>query len=215
MSIQREARDRLYNLSPGTLKFVEARIGEILSVDTVNHNLRRRSQPHRRWVDALLASALTYRDIGATVRVVDPNGESHVVSESFLRRATDILSRHIPSDEDGEWTIRLMSRTLKEECRVFPGRREIQRMTLYVHSPVGDGDFALSIMERERGTEQLNVRLIEEWRYRFGPLIPAPGEVVVDPRRKVMGAATALVERLGRPPLDEDYEDSAESALFA
>ena len=215
MSIQREARDRLHRLSPGTVKFVEARIGEILSIDTVNHNLRRRSQPHRRWVDALLASALTYRDIGATVRVVDPNGESHVVSESFLRRATDILSRHIPSDESGEWTIRLMSRTLKEECRVFPGGREIQRMTLYVHSPVGDGDFALSIMERERGTEQLNVRLIEEWRHRFGHLVPAPGEPVVDPRRKVMRAATALVERLGRPPLDEDYEDSAESALFA
>ena len=57
MSIQREARDRLYDLSPGTVKFVEARIGEILSVDTVNHNLRRQSQPHRRWVNALLASA--------------------------------------------------------------------------------------------------------------------------------------------------------------
>ena len=215
MSIQREARDRLYDLSPGTVKFVEARIGEILSVDTVNHNLRRQSQPHRRWVNALLASALTYRDIGATVRVVDPNGDSHVVSGSFLRRATDILSRHIPSDEDGEWTIRLMSHALKEEIRAFPGRQEIQRMTLYVHSPVGDGDFALSIMERERGTEHLDVRLIEEWRHRFGHLVPVPGEPVVDPRRKVIGAATALVERLGRPPLDEDYEDSAESALFA
>lgn len=164
---------------------------------------------------ALLASALTYHDIGATYRVVDPNGDSHVVSESFLRRATDILSRCIPSDEEGEWTIRLMSRTLKEEIRVFPGGREIQRMTLYVHSPIGDGDFALSIMERERGTEQLNARLIEEWRHRFGRLIPAPGETAVDPRQKVMGAATALVEKLGRPPLDEDHEDSAESALFA
>ena len=215
MSIQREARDRLYDLSPGTVKFVEARIGEILSVDTVNPNLRGRAQPHRRWVNALLASALTYRDIGATVRVVDPNGESHVVSESFLRRATDILGRCIASDEEGEWTVRLLSRTLKEEIRVFPGGREIQRMTLYVQSPIGDGDFALSIMERERGTEQLDVRLVEEWRHRFGHLIPAQGEPVVDPRRKVMGAATALVERLGRPPLDEDYEDSAESALFA
>ena len=108
-----------------------------------------------------------------------------------------------------------MSRALKEEIRVFPGGREIQRMTLYVQSPIGDGDFALSIMERERGTEQLDVRLIEEWRYRFDHLVPAPKESVVDPCRKVMGAATALVERLGRPPLDEDYEDSAESALFA
>ena len=215
MPIQREARGRLSRLSPGTVKFVEARIGEILSVDTVNPNLRSQSQPHRRWVNALLASALTYRDIGATIRVVDPNGVSHMARESFLRRATDVLNRHIPSDEDGEWTIRLMSRTLEEEIRVFPGKREIQRMTLYVHSPIGDGDFALPITERERGTEQLDVRLVEEWRHRFGHLVPAPGEPVVDPRRKVMGAATALVERLGRPPLDEDYEDSAESALFA
>ena len=30
-----------------------------------------------------------------------------------------------------------------------------------------------------------------------------------------MGAATDLVELLGRPPLDEDFEDAAESALFA
>ena len=88
-------------------------------------------------------------------------------------------------------------------------------MTLYVHSPIGDGDFALSITDRERGTEQLNARLVEEWQHRFGHLVPAPGEPVVEPRRKVMGAATALIEVLGRPPLDEDHEDSAESALFA
>ena len=215
MSIQRQARNRLYEISPGTAKFVDAKIGEILSVETVNDNLRSRSQPHRRWVDALLASALTYRDIGATVRVVDPNGESHMVSESFLRRATGILGRHIAFEEDGEWTICLSSRTLKEEIRGFSDRKDIQRMTLYVQSPIGEGDFAVSITEREKGTEQLNRRLIEEWRHRFQGFIPAPGENVVDPRRKVMGAATALVEKLGRPPLDEDYEDSAESALFA
>ena len=215
MRIQKEARDRLYELSPGTVRFVDARIGEILSVDTVNDNQRRQSQPHRRWVDALLASALTYRDIGATFRVVDPNGDSTPVTESFLRRATDILSRHVASDEDGEWTICLKSRTLDEEIRAFPGRREIQRMTLYVQSPIGEGDFTLSIREWEKGTEQFNVRLVEEWRSRFGRLVPVPGEVVVEPRRKVMRAATALVETLGRPPLDEDYEDSAESALFA
>ena len=215
MRIQREARNRLYALSPGTVKFVDARIREILSIKVVNDNLRCRSQPHRRWVNALLAGALTYRDIGAAVRVVDPNGDSHVVTESFLRRATDILSRHILSAEDGEWTIRLMSRTLKEEIRVFPGGKEIQRMKLYVQSPVGEGDFALSITEWEKGTEQLDVRLIEKWRQRFGRLIPEPGENVVDPRKKVMRAATALVEKLGKPPLDEDYEDSAESALFA
>ena len=215
MPVQKEARERLYGLSKGTVKFVEAKIGEIMSVDAVNPNLRREAQPHRRWVNALLTSALTYRDIGASFRVVDPNGDRHLVSESFLRRATDILSRHIPSEEEGEWTIQLMSRTLKEEIRAFPGGREIQRMTLYVHSPVGEEDFTLSIIGREKGSEQLNVRLIQEWRHRFGRVIPAPGEVVVDPRKKVMGAATALVEKLGRPPLDEDYEDSAESAMFA
>ena len=215
MRIQKEARDRLHELSPGTVKFVDARIGEILSVDTVNDNQRRQSQPHRRWVNALLASALTYRDIGATVRVVDPNGDSALVTESFLRRATDILNRCVASDEEGEWTVHLMSRTLDEEIRRFPGRREIPRMTLYVQSPIGEGDFTLSIREWEKGTEQLDVRLIEEWRHRFDRLAPAPGEVVAEPRRKVMRAATALVERLGRPPLDEDHEDSGESALFA
>ena len=215
MRIQKEARDRLHELSPGTVKFVDARIGEILSVDVVNDNQRRQSQPHRRWVNALLASALIYRDIGAIVRVVDPNGDSTLVTESFLRRATDILNRHVASEEDGEWTVRLNSRTLVEEIRKFPGRREISRMTLYVQSPIGEGDFALSIREWEKGTEQLAVRLIEEWRHRFGHLVPAPGESVADPRRKVMGAATALVERLGRSPLDEDHEDSGESALFA
>ena len=218
MRVQKEARSRLYDISPGIVKFVDARIHEILSVDTVNDNLREQSQPHRRWVHALLASALTYRDIGATVRVVDPNGDSALVTESFLRRATDILDRHVVHEEDGEWTIHLTSRGLKEEMRDSPGRNEIQRMTLYVHSPIGGEDFTLSITEWERGTEQLNTRLVEEWRYRFERFIPAPGEAVVDPRRKVMRAATALVEKLGRPPLDEDFddfEDSAESALFA
>ena len=215
MRVQKEARERLYDISSGTVKFVDAKIREILSVDMVDDNRRSTSQPHRRWVDVLLANALTYRDIGATVRVVDPNGESALATESFLRRATDILSRYIVSDEDGERTIHLKSRTLKGEIRMFPGRPRIQRMMLYVHSPIGEEDFTLSIGERDKGTEQLNARLIEEWRNRFDRFIPAPGEVVVDPRRKVMGAATALVERLGRPPLDEDHENPAESALFA
>ena len=215
MHVQKEARERLYDISPGTVKFVDAKIREILSVDTVDDNRRRQSQPHRRWVDALLANALTYRDFGATVRVVDPSGDSALATESFLRRATDILSRHIVSDEDGERTIHLKSRTLKDEIRRFPGRPGIQRMMLYVHSPIGEEDFTLSIGERDEGTELLNARLIEEWRIRFDRFIPAPGEVAVDSRRKVMGAATALVERLGRPPVDEGHEDSAESALFA
>ena len=91
----------------------------------------------------------------------------------------------------------------------------MQRMTLYVPSPIGEGSFSLSIRERDKGTEQLNMRLIEEWASRFDCFLPPSGESVQDPRKRVMEAATALVERLGRPPLDEDYEDSAESAVFA
>jgi len=215
MHIQKEARDRLYDISSGTMKFVDAKIGEILSVDMVDDNRRRQSQPHRRWVDVLFANALTYRDTGATVRVVDPNGDSALATESFLRRATDILGRHIVSDEDGERIVYLNSRTLKDEIGRFPDQPGIQRMTLHVHSPIGEEGFTLSIQERDMGTERLNARLIEEWRNRFDRFIPASGEVVVDRRRKVTGAATALVERLGRPPLDGDHEHSAESALFA
>ena len=215
MQVQKEANARLREMAPGVVRFVEAKIGEILSVDMVNDNLRRQSQPHKRWVDALLASALAYRDIGATIVVVDPSGTRHTVAESFLRRATDVLSRHIASDEDGERTIRLMSRTLDEEIRACSGKHDVQRMTLYVPSPIDEGSFSLSIREQEKATEQLNVRLVEEWRHRFGRFIPARGDSERDPRKKVMGAATALVEKLGRPPLDEDYEDAAESALFA
>ena len=215
MNVQKEARERLYQLSPSIVKFVDSRISEICKVDVVNDNMRRVSQPHKRWVDALLASALAYRDIGATIEVADPNGERHTVTESFLRRATDILNRHIASDEDGERTVHLMSRTLDEEIRVFAGRPDAQRLTLYVPSPIGDGSFSLSILEQEKKTEQLNALLVKEWRHRFESVIPAVDDRVRDPRMTVMGAATALVEKLGRPPLDEDFEDSAESALFA
>lgn len=213
MEVQKEARERLRQISPAVVRFVEAKIGEIEAIEVVNDNLPRRSQPHKRWVEALLASALTYRDIGATITVVDPNGTRHSATESFLRRATAIPP--IFSEEDGERIIHLMSRTLNEEIRAFSGKQDAQRMTLYVRSPIGDGDFPLSILEREKKTEQLNVYLVETWKHQFAKFIPAPGEHVQDPRKKVMGAATALVERLGRPPLEEDYEDSAESALFA
>ena len=215
MKVQKEANARLRDISPSVMKFVDAKIGEILSVGVVNDNLRRQTQPHKRWVDALLASALTYRDIGSTIVVVNPDGTRHRASESFLRRATDILNRHIASDEDGERVIRLISRSLDEEIEGASGKQDAQRMTLYVPSPIDEGSFSLSILEREKGTERLNVRLVEEWRSRFARFIPAPGDGVRDPKRKVMGAATVLVERLGRPPLDEDYEDSGESALFA
>ena len=216
MTVQKEAKARLREIAPGVVRFVEAKIGEILTVDVVNDNVRRQSQPHRRWVDALLQSALTYRDIGATLVVVDPNGTRRTVRESFLRRATDILQRHIAYDEEGERVVQLMAGTLDDEIRSFPGGHDPQRLVMYVPSPIDDGSFALSIREREKGSEQLNARLVEEWRHQFGRFIPKAGDDLGDPRKKVMGAATALVEKLGRPPLDEDYEeDSSQSALFA
>lgn len=215
MNVQVEARARLRALSPAAVLFVDAKIGEILAVDVVNENLRRQAQPHRQWVEALLASALTYRDIGSAIVVVDPTGMRHTASESFLRRATNILDRYSVTDEDGERTVYLMARTLDQEIAGFPGRRDEQPMELYVRSPIGDGSFSLAIAERDKGTERLNTRLIEEWRHRFGRFIPGGDESVRDPRMKVMGAATSLVEKLGRPSLDEDYESAAESMSSA
>ena len=216
MSVQREANTRLRAISPKVVWFVEAKIDEIRSVEVVNDCLPPgKSQPHKHWVDALLTSALAYRNIGGMIEVIDPSGTRHTVTESFLRRATDILNRNIVFDDDGKLVIRLASRTLDEEVRAFPGKPGVQKMTLYVPSPLGDGNFTLSILEREKGSEQLYVRLVEEWRNRFARFIPAQGSEPGDPRQKVMAAATALVQCLGRPPLDEDYEDSGESAMFA
>ncbi len=215
MTVQKEANARLREISPNVVRFVEAKIGEILSVDVVNDNLPLSSQPHKRWVEALFSSALIYRDIGATIKVVDPDGTRHSVTESFLRRATDILSRYIVSEEDGEQIVQLVSRTLDQEIKSFTGKPDVQKMTWYVRSPIDHGSFTLSIQERDKGSEQLNVRLVEVWRNQFARFIPAQGSDHDDPCKKVMGAATALVECLGRAPLDEDYEDSAESAMFA
>ena len=215
LTVHRQAAARLRAISPKVVKFIEYKINEILSVEVVNDCLPRQSQPHRRWVYALFTSALAYRDIGATIEVVDPDGTRHTASESFLRRATDILGRHIASYEENQRVIRLVSRTLDEEIRDFTGETGIQRMTLYVRSPIGDSGFELSILEREKGSEQLSKRLVEKWRHQFARFIPAQGNSRGDPRKQVMGASTALVECLGRSPLNEDYEDLAESALFA
>ena len=217
MTVQKEANKRLMQIAPRVVGFVDAKIREIMSVDVVNPNQRQQSQPHKRWVKALLTSALTYRDIGATVVVVDSDGTRHTVTESFLRRATDILRRHVVCDEDGQRVVYLLSGTLNQELtNSLPHDNEAQRLTLYVPSPIGEGDFSLSIHEFEKGTEELHRRLMEAWRERFRQFLPTPGEIAQDPRARVMGAATALVEKLGRPPLEEDYEDAAsESALFA
>ena len=217
MKVQKEANNRLSQIASPTVRYVEAQIAEILSVDTVNPNERRQSQPHRRWVKALFASALTYRDIGATMVVVDPDGTRHTVTESFLRRATDILGRHVACDEDDERVVHLLSRTLNQEItKTLPGEHDTQGLRLYIPSPIGDGDFSLRIHEFEKGTEQLCRRLVEAWQERFRPFLPPPGEVSKDSRARVIAAATALVEKLGWTPLDEDFEDDAsESALFA
>ena len=215
MDVQKEANARLRKISPNVVKFIEAKIGEILSVDVVNDYLPRRSQPHKRWVDALLAGSLAYRDIGATIEVVDPNGTRHTVTESFLRRTTDILDRHIASDEDEGRVVRLTSQTLDEEIRAFTDVPRIQMMALYVRSPIGGEGFELLIRERDKGKEQLYRGLVGEWQHQFHRFIPTRGNSGNDPRKKVMGAATALVECLGKPPLEEDYEDVGESAIFA
>lgn len=217
MKVQKEANNRLSQIASPTVRYVEAQIAKILSVDVVNPNERRQSQPHKRWVKALFASALTYRDIGATMVVVDPDGTRHTVTESFLRRATDILGRHVACDEDDERVVHLLSRTLNQEItKTLPDEHDTQGLRLYIPSPIGEGDFSLRIHEFEKGTEQLCRRLVETWQERFRPLLPPPGEVSKDSRAQVIAAATALVEKLGWAPLEEDFEDDAsESALFA
>ena len=208
MKIQKEARKRLSAISPGLVSFVAAKIKEISSVEIVNHYLPRQHQPHKQWVDALLTRALTYRDIGATIIVVDPDGTRHNATESFLRRATDIPL--ICFEEEGRRIIQLFSRTLDQAIEGFDGKADLQRMTLQVRSPIGGEGFTLLIHESEKRHEQINVRLVEEWQRRYSAQAEN-GES----QAKVMAAATALVTRLGWAPLDEDYEDSAESAIFA
>ena len=150
MTIQKGAQARLRSLSPPTVRFIEAKVGEILSVDRVNDNLPIQRQPHKKWVNALFAAALTYRDIGPSVDVIDPDGTRHTVSKSFLHRSSDILSRHIESDEGYGPVVQLLSRSLKEEIKAFTGSRGLQWVQLCVRSPLGSGAFDLRIPEWEK-----------------------------------------------------------------
>lgn len=213
MPVQRAARKRLDRVSSPLVKRVDRRIREILSVEMVDDNLPERAQPHKLWVDALLASALVYRDIGATIDVVDPDSRRWTTTESFLRRETDLLDRHVVCDEDGERVIHLTSRSLNEAIRDSSSDWKRERLVLHVRSPIGVGDFAIPIDEREKGTEQFHRRLVEEWRERFRAFIPDRGDHAQDGRQRVMSAATELVVNLGRPPLNEDHD--GEGALFA
>ena len=210
MRVQAAARERLSDMSSGTVRLIGAKIGEIESVHAVNRYLPKKSQPHKQWVNALLNRALVYRDIGASITVVDPDGTRHEVAESFLRRATDIPLLY--SEENGERIIRLTAHTLDEKIEGHGGKPDSQRMTLHVRSPTGRPGFALSIHEREKRSEQINIRLVEEWKRRYSGFTRAGDG---GPEAKVLAAATALVEKLGWCPLDEDYEDSQESAMFA
>ena len=159
MKVQQRARSRLRKISPRIVKFMRSNIEKILSIETVDDNRRKSSQPHKRWVDALLSSALSYRDIGATVVVVDPNGTRYTCAESFLRRATSILKDNILSDEDGERVVQLKTRTLHGEIEDFAGNWEEMKLSIFVASPLGHSGFSLLISERERGTEPFYKRL--------------------------------------------------------
>ena len=215
MRVQKGAEERLRKISPKIAGFVESRIGRILSVDIVDDCRRENDQPHKRWVDALFASALEYRDIGATVTVVDPDGTEHVVTESFLRRATKILRTHILHDRDGQRIAELTGRTLDEEIVAINGRSTVNRLNLHIRSPIGRCGFDLSIREYEKEKEHFHARLFEEWCEHFDRKYPARERTADDPGTIVMEAATDLVRVLGKPPLEENYEDSSESAMFA
>ena len=217
MKVQNEARRRLFDISPANVRFVDARIGEIIEISVVNRNLPRNRQPHKRWVMALLAAAFQYRDIGSTITVVDPDGSARPVRESYLRRTTDLLNRYIAHYEDGEPVIRLTAKSLDDEVRSYGKGPPAPKLSLHVRSPIGGAGYTISLSDRERRSERLHVLLVEEWQRHFGPRIPERDATCNDPPARVMAAATALVEKLGLPPLDEHYEDDSvgESALFA
>ena len=65
---------------------------------------------------------LTYRDIGATLTIVDPDGTCCRVRESFIRRSTEILRRYIPYEKDGERVVELESKTLDQEIQGYSGK---------------------------------------------------------------------------------------------
>jgi len=215
MSVQKEARKRLGQLQGNTFRKISFMIDRIKSVDMVDDNIPRKMQPHKEWLSALLNSALTYRDIGSTITVIDPDGTQRTVPEGFLRRATSILRRYIQHEKDGEMVVRLQSKTLDQEIQNYSGNTKEQRLQLYVRSPIGGPGFSVSIREHDWHGEIISRRLVEEWKKNFAHLIPKSRKHEASPRENVMQAATELIEMLGRPPLEEDYEDSEQSTFFA
>lgn len=215
MKVQMEARERIKKLRGKKVKLISAKIGQIMRVDIVNDNIYGKAQPHKEWINALYVSALTYRDIGATITVIDPNGISHTVLESFLRRNTSILRRYIQEEEEGHIVIRLRKRTLDQEIRDHSDGTGEHQLRLYVRSPIGGPGFSVLIRDRERTSEYLSILLVREWKANFSHLLSKSGRSSNSHRNMVMRAATDLVELLGKPPLEEDYEDISESAIFA
>lgn len=216
MNVQKEARERLKKLRGKKVKLISAKIGQITRIDIVNDNLPSKAQPHKEWVNALYMSALTYRDIGSTIKIIDPDGTEHTARESFIRRTTNILTRYIiQHDEDGENIIKLRSKTLDQEIQAHSGDTMEDRLRLHIRSPIGDRGFSVLIHERDRKSESLSTLLVQKWSEIFSRLISRSGKSSNSPQEKVMLAATELVKLLGRPPLEEDYEDSGESAIFA
>ena len=215
MDVQKEARNRLKELRSGKVKLVSALVNQIRQVSVINDNVYGKAQPHKEWVNALLNSAFTYRDIGATLTIINPDGTCRTVLESFIRRATSILSRYIREEEDGQIVIRLRSKTIDQEIQNHSGNTKENRLRLYVRSPIGGRGYSISISENDRQSESTSIRLVEEWKMRFHNLITEPGRNPSLRQATVMTAATKLIELLGKPPLEEDHEDSVESAIFA
>ena len=175
-----------------------------------------KAQPHHKWVNQLLLNALVYRDIGATLEVVDPNGTRHTVTESFLRRATSILGRYIEYDESWGRVVYLTARSLKQEIEAYTGTKDGQEKIWYVLSPIEQSSFPVRFREVEAGTTPGYHRLVTEWKRQFACFLLTDKDMGQDSRMVVVRAATDLVQVLGKPPLDEIYEnDSGESALFA
>ena len=215
MGVQKEAKNRLKELRGRSIRKISGLVNQIKKVDVINDNVYSKGQPHKEWLNALFTSALTYRDIGATFTIVDPDGTRHNARESFIRRATTILSRYIQYEEDGEIIIELGSKTLTQEIQDHSGKIQEQMLRLYVRSPIGDRGFSVSIREHDRQSESTSIRLVEEWKLKFHHLIPKSGKKPSSPQEMVIEAATGIVELLGKPPLEEDHEDSIESAFFA
>ncbi len=215
MLVQKGAANRLRDIAPKYFWFVDSRIRTILAVERVNQDLPTNKQPHRQWIHTLLQGALAYRDIGASIEVIDPDGSSHTVTESFLRRNTTLLQQHITQEGDSGPVIYLQGRTLKHELAASGGSQIDQNVTWYILSPIDQRSFPLVLKDRDTRTNAIYTRLVSAWQQHFEKFLQS-GLPPDDPQATVLAAATDLVKVLGKPPLDEIYEDGiGESAMFA